>query len=453
MRGTLTAFARLVGGALLLAACSPDPLQGADFPSIAAGRSNPQILYTAANPSLMSFRSDFGNVGIYRSEDGGSSWNRTAGSWWDAVPSPPSSGATVTWVEASPFDAERVLVSTEKGIFRSTDGGAKWTATGYDLKNGVAPQLSFHPTRAGWVYALKGGPLVISTDDGESWQLPPAPTPPAVLPSGCANLAFDAAEPNRLYASCGVVLVSNDAGFSWQPAAGLDVKSTPVLIASPTEGGHLWAAANNGVWESIDAGTSFHQITDFAGVNMWPDVVAGTDVGVTAGAFVPSVDSPVLAFASSGAGVVGVRINDGSVIDMGAALARRADSVTDLKVSPSGAIRIATAANCRGVSGIYETHDLGHTWKTLLAATPNPRPRYTYDGTDPHAHFADVTFFRDVSPARQKQILADHKVIGEFCFFNWCPLRTSPNDRRSADDLISEFAAIDEVDCIFDGLP
>jgi hypothetical protein len=104
----------------------------------------------------------------YISENGGGSWTQVTASQRGFM------GLTFYSVAEDPFDSAKVLASTNKGLFSSTNGGYDWTAmdsvTG--LANTVLTGVVFSPTVNGraWASDLSGG-YYCSNDRGNTWSV------------------------------------------------------------------------------------------------------------------------------------------------------------------------------------------------------------------------------------------------------------------------------------------
>jgi len=410
-----------------LVGCGTNPLEGASFHVVAVSRSNPRVVYAAAKTVSAS-------LGVYRSDDGGESW----------TPGPSRIG--VTGIAVSPGDPNLVLVTDGQRVLRSIDGARTWKQTGDSTTFTSGPLLPyFHPTRAASAYALAvDGSVYTSPDSGTSWHLASAPPTNHLA---CATLAFDAANADRMYVACNdSVAISNDGGTSWSlstaaPSAGHPI----VLVASPVDGDRVWAISNDGVWASADGAASFAKLSDWSLVSAWPDVQAGTSIDVTSGAYEGGGAEPHLIIGTAWAGVMSVGVNDGAVTDLGASLARRADAIDTVVVSPDGSLFVGTEPTCRGLGGVYKSENRGSSWTDSLVGVAFSDPPVSN-----LPHEVDVAFYRDVSPARRQQIMQEHKVFADPLSTPLLSfLRTAPGDPRSGADLSREFQAVDDIECVF----
>ncbi len=192
--------------------------------------------------------------GVYRSLDGGATWELAAAGLDTKAP-----------IYALAVDAKlpnRLWAATANAIFRSTDGGAHWTK----VRDGGARTLAADPQAAGTIYAPNGdGPLQRSTDAGASWQTLPGPV------KDVAALAIDPVQTQNLYAGTRAgVFTSKNRGASWQPsrrglpaspfvfALAIDPRAprTVYLATSGVTADQIVFRSDNGgaSWTAIDGG-------------------------------------------------------------------------------------------------------------------------------------------------------------------------------------------------------
>jgi len=119
------------------------------------------------------------------------------------------------------------------GFLQSTDGGRTWR----QLAMGVRGPVDFHQMAISRsdpriIYGVYGG-LQVSRDGGRTWEMR-GNVPPKLF-----DLAVSATDPNRLYAATqGGLLVSTNAGESWQPA---HYNISPASMVRTTAHGDVYA--------------------------------------------------------------------------------------------------------------------------------------------------------------------------------------------------------------------
>ena len=78
---------------------------------------------------------------------------------------------TANGFAVNPVDPQVMYVAMRDGLFRSTDGGTRWTPVGKGLKNMAA--VTVNPKRPDEVYAVTVDGIVFrSADKGTTWQRP-----------------------------------------------------------------------------------------------------------------------------------------------------------------------------------------------------------------------------------------------------------------------------------------
>jgi photosystem II stability/assembly factor-like uncharacterized protein len=98
--------------------------------------------------------SQFGGGRVFRSDNGGANWiDQSAG-----LPNLP-----INAVAVDPWDANRVWVAADLGVYESRNGGASWSVFGLGLPNVLVADLLFHPHAR----LLRAG-----TRNRGVWQLP-----------------------------------------------------------------------------------------------------------------------------------------------------------------------------------------------------------------------------------------------------------------------------------------
>nr|MCW1967078.1 hypothetical protein [Anaerolineae bacterium] len=97
--------------------------------------------------------------GVFRSTDGGSTWQAA------------STGLTDLYVKTLHSDAKSgaLFAGTRDGVFRSTDGGSTWQATSTDLTDLYVKTLH-SDAKSGVLFAGTGNGVFRSADGGSTWQ-------------------------------------------------------------------------------------------------------------------------------------------------------------------------------------------------------------------------------------------------------------------------------------------
>jgi len=160
-----------------------------------------------ANLVLLAFESfvfpeGYSESRVYRSRDGGLHWQRATDS--------PMQLLTLT---ADPSQRSRpgtFLAGTAEGVYRSADGGERWTPSGAGLPpHTPVVQLLWNGRIGAWYAATEHQGIFRSADGGLTWA-PFAPGLPDILTPW---LALDPRVPERLFAA-----VRGQGVWSWRPA-------------------------------------------------------------------------------------------------------------------------------------------------------------------------------------------------------------------------------------------
>lgn len=122
---------------------------------LAIDPTNNQVMYLATGDLEGNRRS----IGILKSTDGGATWN-TTGLTWTAL-----DNYKISKLLMNPADPLNMIIATDGGIFRTTDGWATFTNT-YCCDN--LQDLEFKPGDPNTLYAA-GSKFFLSTDNGVNW--------------------------------------------------------------------------------------------------------------------------------------------------------------------------------------------------------------------------------------------------------------------------------------------
>jgi len=242
---------------------------------IAVSESNPNVVYVGCGEGIQRPDLSVGD-GVYKSTDAGKTWTnmglKDGQQIGDIIIDPKNENRVFVAVLGHPYGP-----NTERGIYRSLDGGKNWERVLYKDENTGAIQVNFDPNDSNILYADlwagRQGPwengawngaesgLFKSTDGGTTWKklTKGLPTPGQGL--GRIGFAIAPTNSNRLYATVdagklGGIYRSDDAGESWTMAnpdgrfwgRGSDFAEIKV---DPTNADIVYSA-NVVVWKSID---------------------------------------------------------------------------------------------------------------------------------------------------------------------------------------------------------
>lgn len=173
-------------------------------------------------------------------------------------------------------------------------GPSGWTYTsGWNPGTGRISAMAVHPSNANIIYAgSPGGGLWKSTNAGASWT---PLTDNNSLWMSIFAITIDPANQNIIYVgtSTGLLLKSTDAGASFSNTGAGPGGTIRKVLIHPSNSNIVFATATNGIWRSINAGTSWTQVhaTSKEDIEFKPgdpnimyasgnDVVRSTDNGV-----------------------------------------------------------------------------------------------------------------------------------------------------------------------------
>ncbi len=193
--------------------------------------------------------------GVFKSTDGGAKWFRLT----RGLPASPVVTALVL-VPRSPKTLYVATASVIPGqiIFRSDDGGGRWTPVDGGMLPGYTYALAVQPGKQETVWAVSAGRLFRSSDRGQTWipagaGLPPDDTVVTVLPGASTLLAGTASGAFR----------SDDQGASWSLSSrGMQAASITGLALDTLRPNRLWAStAGSGVFRTASGGGHWALLT------------------------------------------------------------------------------------------------------------------------------------------------------------------------------------------------
>ncbi len=238
--------------------------------------------------------------GIYRSTDGGQTWQRviskdenTGGSDVEIDPSNPDVVYASMWeVREGPWEDNNEFNGSNGGLFKSVDGGATWR----QLSNGLPKDLSqiyvaiapSDPQRLYATLSTSSGKLSVyrSDDAGENWvQATDDPRSSGRIGGGDLPIPkVDPKNPDIVYVASTVTMRSVDGGKTWsgfRGAPGGDDYQN--LWINPNDGNIILLVSDQGALVTVNGGASWSswynqptaQIYHVAVTNTFPYRVCG----------------------------------------------------------------------------------------------------------------------------------------------------------------------------------
>src|SRR5438034_177997 len=248
---------------------------------VAVAPSNPDVVYVGTGEGIQRPDLSVGD-GIYKSTDAGKTWTHLG----------LTDAQQIGGLAIDPTNENRVFVAalghpygpnTERGVYRTLDGGKTWEKVLYKDENTGAVQVTIDPKNTNIVYAdlwagrqgpwengAWNGPesgLFKSTDGGTTWKKLTNGLPTAQQGLGRIGFAIAPTNSNRVYATVesprfGGIYRSDDAGESWKLLTNDNryfgrSSDFAELKVDPTNADIVFSA-NVVTWKSVDGGLAWN---------------------------------------------------------------------------------------------------------------------------------------------------------------------------------------------------
>jgi photosystem II stability/assembly factor-like uncharacterized protein len=201
--------------------------------------------------------------GVYKTTDYGQTW-RASGS---GLPS----GDTIGALAFAAHTRTLLAGTVQHGVFASADGGATWAASNSGLPaKAVNVNALLADPDAGIVYlAMDQVGLFASTDDGQHWQRSGQGIPSAANPLSLAELptkGLSSAGPTLYVGTSRGLFASKDGGSTWTALATQTIPEPVTALATdPAHPGALYAGTSSRALRSTDGGATWTPlITSFS---------------------------------------------------------------------------------------------------------------------------------------------------------------------------------------------
>ncbi|HEY6049910.1 MAG TPA: hypothetical protein VIZ58_01580, partial [Thermoanaerobaculia bacterium] len=405
--------------------------------SIVVHPTEPSTAWTAVQPG-----------GIFRTRDGGASWQK--------LPVGPvqNLGSSASLIAVDRGSPGSLLASASGGfgaLWRSTDGGDSWSTVGRPGTNGTVQALAISPGSPARAFAANStNGLFRSTDGGVSWTLVWSVPFQQSVPAGVLAVTVDPLDPNVVYAAGGVsgFVKSTDGGLTFTSRPGpafarsiaIHPTQTQVLYAATpgvgvsrsSDGGATWTTMNSGL---TDTNTRSIAIDPRFPSQIW---VATDGSGVfrsndDARSWLPAASGLTNPFANAVA--FGAGGDMGLVGYTGAGISRTVDhgAVWSDTPLPAGYVqKLAAGIGGQPVAGMYgvgvaRTTDRGKSWSVGSAGLARPDfADLAVSRRDPN-HMAMGTFGAIFSSQDGGSTWVSHEVIDSNCL----SLAFDPADART----------------------
>ena len=217
--------------------------------SIVVDRRDPGTLYA----STWTRESASEGGGVFRSRNGGRSWQATL------------EGHAVRALAQAPSNPDVLVAGGLDGVYRSPDGGVTWQRispqSDEELRN--FDSLAIDPHRPEIIYVGTFHLPWKTSDAGRHW----SPIHEGMIDdSDVLSLVVDQAHPRRVYASaCSGIYRSDNAGGLWKKIQGIpfSARRAHVIRQDPLRPATVYAGTTEGLWKTADAGAHWRRVTPY----------------------------------------------------------------------------------------------------------------------------------------------------------------------------------------------
>lgn len=244
--------------------CTTDELPTLAVSAITFNPLNPNIVYMGTGDQD---GGDQWGLGIYKSYDGGLTWNTTGLSFANNVDVP------VNKILIHPVDTNIIIASTANGIYKSWNSGQSWTLTSGTLHR----DIEFKPNDPSVVYAARNGRFYRSTDTASTFtQITSGLGSSSVMAR--INIGVSPANPNYVYLLVSdvgqgfyAIYRSTDAGLNFTLRT-----DSPNILGWDANGGDTGGQGNYDLALAVDRNNA--EIIFTGGVNIWRSTNGGSSM-------------------------------------------------------------------------------------------------------------------------------------------------------------------------------
>ncbi|MFC1687739.1 WD40/YVTN/BNR-like repeat-containing protein, partial [Patescibacteria group bacterium] len=209
--------------------------------------------------------------------DGGFFVSYNSAETWEAknlVSQTEAGAVTISTLDSAEiiFDPQDPLImyfiSRNNGIYRSIDGGEKWSLT--TLSNGSYSALAVDPVNSDIIYAAQGVTILKSVDGMGTWATIYVETRPKQT---LTSLTVDSFDPSIIYASTqSFVIKSEDFGTTWRSLDWTGTFATKLFMSKQDTRTLYLHSLNYGLYKTVDGGETWTDLSegllDYRGSNI-----------------------------------------------------------------------------------------------------------------------------------------------------------------------------------------
>lgn len=191
--------------------------------------------------------------GLYKSTDGGATWQPLEG----------MTGKSVYSLATFAQDPTMVAAGAGDGVYLTTDSGATWKRIS-PLENAemqLVTSLAIHPENRNVIYAGTAHLPWKTEDGGVTWS---SIHTGMIDDSDVFSIEIDSASPEHILASaCSGIYLSNNGAAQWSKLLGVPRTSrrTYTIRRDPSRRGVIYAGTSQGLWKSLNEGVAWIQVS------------------------------------------------------------------------------------------------------------------------------------------------------------------------------------------------
>jgi photosystem II stability/assembly factor-like uncharacterized protein len=296
-------------------------------------------------------------AGVIKSANGGADWqfsNKIADQ-----PKATLGSLNITQLIFDPNKTDQIFVSTDNdGIYKSEDGGSTWKNI---LSRFTTYDFAINPRDVNTIYAAgifdDRGRVLATHDGGKSWQ---EVFNEASSGNVVRTVALNPDNPQELVIglNSGHIIKSRDQGGTWSLLQNYNERVSRLRWHN----GRLFAVIpNNGVYRSDDGGASFQNITaSLSGPNNFSGVLISGSGIATFNQLAISSSNPNLMYLTTSGGLYRTDNGGSTWTFLPLPLRQRDVRIWAVSVAPTSDNVVYVSAG----SNVYKTSDGGSTWQT-----------------------------------------------------------------------------------------